>query len=137
MKKVCILLILSLLMGLFCGCGEETLTVEDYEWELMWATKTDLDTLENEELSFKNVFMKAENGLITIRDGEGKTYSGVYIERGRNIDGYDYTLTIGGFSGHGTVANTTYHDGEKIPTLPIAITHGNEQYTLQFQPKEP
>ncbi len=137
MKRISFFLILSLLAMLFCGCSEEALTVEEYEWELIWAAKTDLDSLENQELSFKNVFMTAENGLITIRDGEGRTYSGVYIERGRNIDGYDYTLTIGGFSGHATVANTTYHGGEKIPTLPIAITRGNEQYTLKFRPKAP
>ena len=137
MKRISFLLILSLLAMLFCGCGEEALTIEQYEWQLIWAAKTDLDTLENEEISFKNVFMRAENGLITICDGEGRTYSGVYIQGGRNIDGYDYTLTIGGFSGHGTVANTTYYVGERIPTLPVCVMRGSEQYTLKFQPKAP
>ncbi len=137
MKRISFLLILSLLAMLLCGCGEEALTVEEYEWELKWASKTDLDTSETHSLSFKNVYMRAENGRITIRDGEGNTYSGVYIERGRNIDGYDYSLTIEGFSGHATIANTTYYGGEKIPTLPVAITRGNERYTLEFRPKAP
>ena len=138
MRAVSLLLILSLFATLFCGCSGEGLTLEGYEWQLSWAKRLDPETNEWQDLPCESVFLTAENGLITINDlTNGKVYSGVYIESGRNADGYDYTLTVGGFSGHATVAYTTYRSGEKIPTLPISLMRGSEQYTLQFQAKQP
>ncbi len=135
MRKISLVLILAFSL-LLCGCGEQPLTVEDYEWELLSATVIDLDTNEYCELPSAKVRLIARNGMITMTDEiTGEEYNGVYIIGNRNKDGYDYTVSIEGAAGHGTVANTTYADGSKIPTLPLAITKGRERFSLHFQPK--
>ena len=138
--KIFISFLLSTLFLLsMAGCGENNLTIENYEWSLRYAYQvednqinviaTDKYDTAHPNASIVVVTLKAEDGIITIVDKKNsKTYTGVYTLESANPKEKNYKVLINGQEGYATVAMTTYADGSEEPTLPINLG----DYSLYF-----
>lgn len=149
MKRIlsAIFLLLSLTF-IFSSCASETISIEDYEWQMRTAMSGNIETTQDEdtlivavgepdelypEAKIVDLTLIAKDGKITITDQtNNKTYTGTYKVQKKTPKGTDYEITINGQNGYATVAPTEYHDGSKIPTLPINLG----EYSLYFIPKK-
>ena len=133
-KAIALILVLSALTFLFCGCGADKPEIEDCEWTMRYAMHTEdgtvvMDATENEvppdaypNAKTVKLTLVAKDGIITVTDmTNNKIYTGSYTVDGKNPEGTDYKVIIDGTEGNATVAMTTFADGTKEPTLPINL----------------
>ena len=148
MKRVLsIAFLLMSLTLLFSSCASETISIEDYEWQMRTVMSGDIETAQDEnafivavgepdeiypDAKTVDLTLIAKDGKITIKDKtNNKTYRGTYKAQHKTPKGTDYDITINGQDGYATVAPTEYYDGSDVPTLPINLG----EYGLYFTPK--
>lgn len=147
-KTVLILLGILTITMLLSSCASETISIEDYEWQMRTVMSGNIETTQDEdtlivavgepdelypEAKIVDLTLIAKDGKITITDQtNNKTYTGTYKVQKKTPKGTDYEITINGQNGYATVAPTEYYDGSKIPTLPINLG----EYSLYFIPKK-
>ena len=149
MKKIisAIFLLLSLTF-IFSSCASETVSIEDYEWQMRTVMGGNIETVQIEddlivavgehdelypEAKIVDLTLIAKDGKITITDKtNGKSYTGTYKVQQKTPKGTAYEITINGQDGYATVAPTEYYDGSEVPTLPINLG----EYSLYFIPKK-
>ena len=149
MKKTALILlgILTITM-LLSSCASETISIEDYEWQMRTVMSGNIETAQNEdslivavgepeelypEAKIVDLSLIAKDGKITITDKtNNKTYTGTYKVQKKTPKGTDYEITINEQYGYATVAPTEYYDGSEVPTLPINLG----DYSLYFIPKK-
>ena len=138
-KAISILLLMSIMIFALSACGVGKPRIEDYEWKMRTIMHAEdnrviYDAVAEEssthpEAKIIEMTLVAKDGKITITDvTNGKTYKGTYTVSGRNPEGTDYHITIGGKSGYAGVAMTTYADGSEEPTLSISL----DGYSMYF-----
>lgn len=148
MKKKFFTMSVILLMLSLSSCATETLSIEDYEWQMRTVMSVDIETAQNEDslivavgepdelypnAKIVDLLLIAKDGKITIKDEtNNKTYSGTYKVQQKTPQGTDYEVTINGINGYATVAPTKYYNGTEVPTLPINLG----EYSLYFIPKK-
>lgn len=149
MKKILYTVtIMILFVLLLSSCASETISIEDYEWQMRTVMSGNIETAQNEDAlivavgepdelypdaKIIDLTLIAKDGKITITDEtNNKTYSGIYKIQQKTPKGTDYELTINGQDGYATVAPTEYYDGSEVPTLPINLG----EYSLYFIPKK-
>ena len=149
MKRVLSTMFLLLsLTFIFSSCASETISIEDYEWQMRTVMSGNIETAQNEdslivavgepeelypEAKIVDLSLIAKDGKITITDKtNNKTYTGTYKVQKKTPKGTDYEITINEQDGYATVAPTEYYDGSEIPTLPINLG----EYSLYFIPKK-
>lgn len=147
-KTVLILLGILTITMLLSSCASETISIEDYEWQMRTAMSGNIETTQDEdtlivavgepdelypEAKIVDLTLIAKDGKITITDQtNNKTYTGTYKVQKKTPKGTDYEITINGQNGYATVAPTEYYDGSEVPTLPINLG----EYSLYFIPKK-
>lgn len=148
MKRVLsIAFLLMSLTLLFSSCASETISIEDYEWQMRTVMSGDIETAQDEnafivavgepdeiypDAKTVDLTLIAKDGKITIKDKtNNKTYRGTYKAQHKTPKGTDYEIKINGQDGNATVAPTEYYDGSDVPTLPINLG----EYGLYFTPK--
>ena len=147
-KTVLILLGILTITMLLSSCATETISIEDYEWQMRTVMSGNIETAQNEdslivavgepeelypEAKIVDLSLIAKDGKITITDKtNNKTYTGTYKVQKKTPKGTDYEITINEQDGYATVAPTEYYDGSKVPTLPINLG----EYSLYFIPKK-
>lgn len=147
-KTVLILFCILTITMLLSSCATETISIEDYEWQMRTVMSGDIETAQNEdslivavgepddlypEAKIVDLTLIAKDGKITITDKtNNKTYTGTYKVQKKTPKGTDYEITINGQDGYATVAPTEYYDGSEVPTLPINLG----EYSLYFIPKK-
>lgn len=149
MKKTALILlgILTITM-LLSSCASETISIEDYEWQMRTVMSGNIETAQSEdalivavgehdelypEAKIVDLTLIAKDGKITITDKtNNKTYTGTYKVQKKTPKGTDYEITINEQDGYATVAPTEYYNGSEIPTLPINLG----EYSLYFIPKK-
>lgn len=149
MKKISIIIFVLLLsLVLFSSCSTNTLSIEDYEWQMRTVMSGNIKAEQNKDSLIvavgkpdeiypnavvANIKLKAAGGKITITDKTNeKVYYGTYKVIKNTPKGTDYEIEIDSQSGYATVAPTQYYDGSEIPTLPINLG----EYSLYFIPEE-
>lgn len=149
MKKILYTVtIMILFVLLLSSCASETISIEDYEWQMRTVMSGNIETAQNSDAfivavgepdelypdaKIVDLTLTAKDGKITIIDEtSNKIYSGTYKVRQKTPKGTDYEITINGQDGYATVAPTEYSDGSEIPTLPINLG----EYSLYFIPKK-
>ncbi len=147
-KTVLILLGILTITMLLSSCATETISIEDYEWQMRTVMSGDIETAQNEDslivavgepdelypdAKIVDLTLIAKDGKITIAyKSNNKTYTGTYKVQNKTPKGTDYEITINGQDGYATVAPTEYYDGSEVPTLPINLG----DYSLYFIPKK-
>lgn len=149
MKKTALILlgILTITM-LLSSCASETISIEDYEWQMRTAMSGNIETTQDgdalivavgepdelyPEAKTVDLSLIATDGKITITDKtNNKIYTGTYRVQKKTPKGTDYEITINGQEGYATVAPTEYYNDSAIPTLPINLG----EYSLYFIPKK-
>lgn len=147
-KTVLILFCILTITMLLSSCATETISIEDYEWQMRTVMSGDIETAQNEdslivavgepddlypEAKIVDLTLIAKDGKITITDKtNNKTYTGTYKVQKKTPKGTDYEITINGQDGYATVAPTEYYDGSEVPILPINLG----EYSLYFIPKK-
>lgn len=147
-KTVLILLGILTITMLLSSCASETISIEDYEWQMRTVMSGNIETTQDEdtlivavgepdelypEAKIVDLTLIAKDGKITITDQtNNKTYTGTYKVQKKTPKGTDYEITINGQDGYATVAPTEYYDGSEVPTLPINLG----EYSLYFIPKK-
>lgn len=147
-KTVLILFCILTITMLLSSCASETISIEDYEWQMRTVMSGNIETAQNEDslivavgepdelypdAKVVDLTLIAKDGKITITDKpNNKTYSGTYKVQQKTPKGTDYEITINGQDGYATVAPTEYYDGSEVPTLPINLG----EYSLYFIPKK-
>ena len=145
-KTVLILFCILTITMLLSSCASETISIEDYEWQMRTVMSGNIETAQNEDslivavgepnelypdARVVDLTLIAKDGKITITDKpNNKTYSGTYKVQQKTPKGTDYEITINGQDGYATVAPTEYYDGSEVPTLPINLG----EYSLYFVP---
>lgn len=149
MKKTVLILLGILTITMFLSsCATETISIEDYEWQMRTVMSGDIETAQNEDslivavgepdelypdAKIVDLTLIAKDGKITITDkSNNKTYTGTYKVQQKTPKGTDYEITINEQDGYATVAPTEYYDGSEVPTLPINLG----EYSLYFIPKK-
>ena len=149
MKKILYTVsVMLLLVFSLSSCASETVSIEDYEWQMRTVMSGNIETAQNEnalivavgesdklypEAKIIDLTLIAKDGIITIADKtNNKTYTGTYKVQQKTPKGIDYEITINGQDGYATVAPTEYYDGSDVPTLPINLG----EYSLYFIPKK-
>lgn len=149
MKKILYTVFVMLLFVFsLSSCASETISIEDYEWQMRTIMSGNIETAQNEkalivavgesdelypEAKIIDLSLIATDGKITITDKtNNKTYIGTYKVQKKTPKGTDYEITINEQDGYATVAPTEYYDGSEVPTLPINLG----EYSLYFIPKK-
>lgn len=140
MKKICILLTLTVL--LLAGCsGSNVAGIEEHTWVMTTVQSTEADgqaiaygttgqsTLDDAVMI--ELECKAVDGNLTLSDRtNNQTYTGTYEQISTDPDASNYKITIGQTEGLAVAAMTTYRDESQKPTLIITL----DDYTLNFFP---
>ena len=148
MKRLLYVIPVLVLILMLASCGNETVSIEGYEWKLRAVMKNDVDAAqdedalviavgENDELypdaKIVDVKLTAKNEKITVVDSTNdKTYSGTYKQIEKTPDGITYEMEIDGKEGFATVSPTEHYEGTDVPTLPINMG----EYSVYFIPAE-
>lgn len=138
MKKIIPVLFICILAMIFSACGKSEIGIEDYEWKLRTAVNMNQAGLvvavgekddAHPDAKIVDVVLTANDGELVITDKtNNETYEGAYEEMYITDSSEDYKIIIKGKDGYATVAYTTYADGTREPTLPIAV----DGYDLYF-----
>ncbi len=147
-KTVLILFCILTITMLLSSCASETISIEDYEWQMRTVMSGNIETTQDQdalivavgepdelypEAKIVDLSLIAKDGKITITDKTNdKTYIGTYKVQKKTPKGTDYKITINEQDGYATVAPTEYYDGSEVPTLPINLG----EYSLYFIPKK-
>lgn len=130
------------------SCASETISIEDYKWQMRTVMRGNIENAQNEnalivavgepdelypEAKIVDLSLIATDGKITITDKtNNKTYTGTYKAQKKTPKGTDYEITINEQDGYATVVPTEYYGGSEVPTLPINLG----EYSLYFIPKK-
>ena len=132
MKKIIVLLITVVSIGLLSSCGFNDIKIENYEWQMRSIVHIEdsvaiMDAANKENSAYPEAMiiqmtLKAKNGKLVITDiTNNVVYEGTYSVNKRTPKEVHYNISIGDKNGLATVAMTTYADGSKEPTLPINL----------------
>lgn len=137
MKKLCLLLVISLL--LLGGCGKNSVPkMEDFEWVMTSVQSNEdgqviafgergsstFDSAEQVELT-----CQAESGILTLTDQtNSKIYTGTYQLTQTDPQSSIYEVIVDGKEGIAVVAMTAYDDGNQEPTFIINLG----DYSINF-----
>ena len=132
MKKIIVLLITVVSIGLLPSCGFNNIKIENYEWQMRSIVHIEdgiaiMDAANEKNSTYPDAViiqmtLAANNGKLVITDITNNIiYEGKYSVNKRTPKGVNYNISIGDKNGLATVAMTTYADGSKEPTLPINL----------------
>ncbi len=144
MRKMSLLLLFVILLTNLVSCGDK-ITVEKYVWRLKFAEKSGFETSERELIACSKdyetdevvpiveVFLTAQDGIITISDNNSDENYAVNYERNERFDyGITYKLSYQRFSGDALV-NFQKDNENSAPTLMLTLSNKYDtQYELHF-----
>lgn len=143
MKKLLLVSLVILLLAGMTGCSnEETVKIEEYDWNLTFVLSSEDGRVlgcapehyeaHKEDKNIKEIDLDcvASNGKYTIVDATNDTeYTGTYEIMEEDKESVIYTLTSEEGTGMAVTSITKGDDGSKTPTLIISL----DGYDINFQ----
>ncbi len=132
MKKIVgVVCLLAVMLTAFAACGKNGYEIEDYEWKLRTALRTEnsgtVVAVGEEAAAYPDaevvdVVLKADDGEIAIIDKtNNETHNGAYEDMYVTEVTNDYKVIFKGTEGYVNVSETEYADNSRVPTLVMAL----------------